>query len=130
MFVPLCVSCGPPRDLPPEPRPAPERVWDVSLSDLMRTAPEYEGRLVRVRMPAGSYQISPGELSFASPVAGSPPAVVWECRETPPDNLKPVVLTGRVLPVVRDGHPRGSTVTHQVRLADTVCRVEERPAGR
>jgi hypothetical protein len=91
---------------------------DVTPGRLMRAAPSYAGRLVRVHLPARSYSAEPWGVALLPLGPGSPTALVFECDRPPRDNSRDLALTGVVRPVTPDGIWRLNGVTWETRLRD------------
>lgn len=91
----LPIACEPHR--PAEPVPPPAKVWDVSVGTLVRTAPYYAGRQVRVRLPERSYDVAGPTVEFRTARDGRPAEVVFHLVSgLPHDNTRPLTLTGTV----------------------------------
>jgi hypothetical protein len=87
-------ACDQPR--PPEAKLPPPRVWELSPGSLTRTAANYTGQRVRVLLPAGCYDVAPGEIHFHTIRNGRPPQIVFTCDRVPLDNTHPLIVTGTV----------------------------------
>ena len=116
IVVSLVPGCGPPAPT------GPESVYSVGVYRLARdypTAQSYAGALVRVRLPAGSYTAAGSELRVSGDAPGSPPLVVFACRDPLGPGPAPAVeVVGRVLAPVRDRVFRTATADFMVRVAD------------
>jgi hypothetical protein len=110
-----CPGCGPERPA------APEAVHDVGPLALARdlpTAQAYAGRLVRVRLAAGTYEAAGAELRVRGSVPFSPPLLVFRCREAPPAGGVALVVTGRCGEPQRDGFWRTASADFCVTVSD------------
>lgn len=83
----------------------PTAVYDASRHAITRDLPaawSYVGYNVRVRLEVDAYTVVGREVRVSGSVPGSPPLLVFVCRDVPPGGTGPLTLTGRVLPPVRD----------------------------
>jgi hypothetical protein len=116
IVLPFVPGCGPPAPT------GPESVYSVGVYRLARdypTAQSYAGALVRVRLAADSYTSSGSELRVSGDAPGSPPLVVFACRDPLGPGPAPAVeVVGRVLSPVRDRVFRTATADFSVRVVD------------
>lgn len=122
IVLPFAPGCGPPAPT------GPESVYSVSALRLARdypTAQSYAGQMVRVRLAAGSYSVAGSELRVSGTAAGTPPLVVFACRDRVEESSTSVEVVGRVLSPVRDKIFRTALADFSVRVVD--CHVTPRP---
>lgn len=114
----LALGCGP--GTPSKPTPPEVSVVALeSLAAVYRRNPAdrtYKDRVVQVHLDAQAYRISPGRIDAYRINTGQPGAIVFEVAFTPADNRSPLVVTGTVRGIVRDGIVREPGVDYYVRV--------------
>lgn len=116
---------------PPDPVVAEPRVWDVSVGQLIRSAPSYVGEAVRVRLPADSYTVTDNAVSLKATGRNRPTTIVFYCRprQVPEKTDHPIALEGVVPPVVHDKVWRSAGVDWETHVVNCTVTVLPTPSG-
>jgi hypothetical protein len=133
MFRPLLVVCaaafGASLSCVPVARsPVPDRVWNVPPRELHRAyvggdEERWTHQTVRVTFPAAGYEVGSRTVRWHGGRTTDGPDVVFEMDAAPPDNSKPLVLTGHVKGRTPDTDARASGHNWHVRVTGCVVTV-------
>lgn len=113
---------------PDKNKPDPSKVWNVAPQSLLDAYldgnPKWSGLKVRVYLPAQSYELKEKNIVWTQKRPDGPPAIVFETRNPPADNLKPLWVEGVCIGQTLDDHLRPNGIRWHISVID--CSVTDR----